>query len=42
MANFYWDENKRQKTLRERSLDFADAHKVFADEYALSAPDPPL
>lgn len=40
MPDFYWDENKRQKTLKERGLDFADAHKVFADDYALSAPDP--
>lgn len=26
---FTWDEQKRKQTLRERDLDFADAHKVF-------------
>lgn len=26
---YEWDEAKRQKTLKERSLDFADAHLVF-------------
>lgn len=40
MAHFHWDENKRQKTLEERGLDFADAEKVFADDYTFSAPDP--
>ena len=26
---FTWDAKKRKKTLRERGLDFADAHKAF-------------
>ncbi|MGH6618873.1 MAG: BrnT family toxin [Alphaproteobacteria bacterium] len=29
-----WDEAKRQRTLKERDLDFADAEKVFlGDQY---------
>jgi uncharacterized protein len=27
--NFSWDENKRLIILRERGLDFADAHQIF-------------
>jgi len=27
---FTWDEQKRKKTLSDRGLDFADAHKVFS------------
>ena len=27
---FEWDETKRLKTLRERYLDFRDAHQIFA------------
>jgi len=31
-----WDENKRQATLAERGLDFADAEKVLmGDQYTL-------
>jgi len=33
-----WDEVKRQKTLTERKLDFADAAEVFADVH-LEFPD---
>ena len=33
-----WDEPKRQATLRERALDFADADQVF-DGRAVSLPD---
>jgi uncharacterized protein len=28
-----WGESKRQKILRERGLDLADAHLVFVDQY---------
>ena len=28
-----WDEAKRQITLRERGLDFADAEEIFRDEF---------
>lgn len=40
MATFEWDETKRQKTLRERGLDFANAHEAFEDDYGFNAPDP--
>jgi uncharacterized DUF497 family protein len=33
-----WDEAKRQATLRERGLDFADADRVF-DGRAVTLPD---
>ena len=33
-----WDEAKRQATLRERGLDFADAAQVFAGR-AITLPD---
>ena len=33
-----WDEEKRQKTLQERGLDFADARRVF-NEASLTFPD---
>jgi uncharacterized DUF497 family protein len=33
-----WDEAKRQATLRERGLDFADAEEIFAGR-ALTLPD---
>ena len=33
-----WDEAKRQATLRERGLDFADVEEVFAGR-ALTLPD---
>ena len=28
-----WDEAKRQATLRERGLDFADAEEIFAGDF---------
>ncbi len=28
-----WDEIKREKTFRERGLDFADAEQIFAGKY---------
>ncbi len=28
---FEWDEDKREKTLRERSIDFVDAIKIWRD-----------
>jgi uncharacterized DUF497 family protein len=34
-----WDEVKRQATLRERGLDFADAEKLFAGRRYYSRPD---
>ena len=37
MANS-WDEAKRQATLRERGLDFADAEEIFHGR-ALTVPD---
>ncbi|MBA4027429.1 MAG: hypothetical protein C0473_04215 [Cyanobacteria bacterium DS3.002] len=40
MAKFEWDENKREKTLRERGLDFADAHLALNDDFAFTCPDP--
>lgn len=40
MAKFEWDEQKRQKTLDQRGLDFTDAQIAFEDPYAFSAPDP--
>lgn len=40
MAKFEWDEKKREKTLRERGLDFADAHLAIEDNNAFSWPDP--
>jgi uncharacterized protein len=40
MAKFEWNESKRQKTLQDRGLDFAEAHKAFEDDYAFFAPDP--
>ena len=39
MAKFEWDDQKRQKTLDQRGLDFADAHIAFEDPYAFYAPD---
>jgi uncharacterized DUF497 family protein len=39
MTLFEWNESKRQRTLKLRGLDFAEAHKVFEDDYALFAPD---
>ena len=40
MANFEWNELKRQKTLKARGLDFSEAQKAFEDDYAFSWPDP--
>ena len=37
---FEWDEDKRQKTLRERSLDFADAFQFFDGRPAIHQPSP--
>jgi uncharacterized DUF497 family protein len=34
-----WDEAKRQATLRERGLDFADAESVFATQRFFTRPD---
>jgi len=28
-----WDEAKRQATLRERELDFADAEEIFSGDF---------
>ena len=35
---FSWDENKRSLVLRERGLDFADAHQIF-DGVHVDEPD---
>jgi uncharacterized DUF497 family protein len=37
---FEWDEEKRQKMLRERSLDFADAFQFFDGRPAIHQPTP--
>ena len=34
-----WDERKRHRTLAERGLDFADAHKVFAGNHVTRLDD---
>jgi len=34
----YWDERKRQRTLEERGLDFADAETVFGSR-TITVPD---
>jgi uncharacterized DUF497 family protein len=35
---FTWDERKRQKILKDRGLDFADANLVFAGRF-MTLPD---
>jgi hypothetical protein len=38
-VEFEWDEEKRQKILRERSLDFADAFQFFDGRPVIHQPN---
>jgi uncharacterized DUF497 family protein len=39
-VEFEWDEDKRQKTLKERHLDFADAFQFFDGRPLIHQPTP--
>jgi uncharacterized protein len=39
-VEFEWDEDKRQKTLKERNLDFADAFQFFDGHPLIHQPTP--
>jgi uncharacterized protein len=39
-VDFEWDESKRQRILRERSLDFADAYLFFDGRPIIHQPTP--
>lgn len=38
--HYEWDEAKRHENLRKHGVDFADAVRVFYDDYAITRPDP--
>ena len=40
MVEFEWDEEKRQKILKERSLDFVDAFQFFDGRPVIHQPTP--
>jgi uncharacterized DUF497 family protein len=40
VEKFEWQEDKRQKTLKERNLDFADAYRFFDDRPVIHQPTP--